>query len=226
MTQANDYAELALKFAAYVQKLSFPCAGARSAFNRNRVRFGLYEGLGDGYDVIQLCEDLNAFSLEFPDPESDPVTFIAMFKQSFDTPQEFDHRLWQHLQAMHDSDIKNYVWDSSVSANPASSEFSFSIAGRAFFIVGLSPVSQRIARRAPMPCLVFNFHNQFESMRISGEYNKLQKGIRKLDQALQGSINPMLSKFGQDSEARQYSGLNFTEEWKCPFQQRKMPNEK
>lgn len=220
MTLTNSVDKLAEEFSNYVQSKSFPCVGARSAFNRKRARFGLYEGLGDGFDVTRLCADLNAFSEEFPDPHSEPVTFIAMFKQNFATPQEFDQKMWQHLQAMHNDDYQIFSWDESVSADPTNANFSFSVGGRAYFLVGLSPVSPRLARRAPMPCLVFNFHNQFESLRASGEYEKLQKGIRKLDMALQGSINPMLAKFGQNSEARQYSGLEVTKEWRCPFKQR------
>ena len=204
-------------FTSYVQEKSFPCVGARSAFNSNRVRFGLYEGLGDGFDVKKLCEDLNQFSLEFPNPKSEPVSFIAMFKQNFKNCYEFEHQMWRHLKAMHEHDAKSFTWDETVSSNPADVDFSFSIAGRAFFVVGLSPVSPRLARRAPMICLVFNFHNQFEIMRETGQYSKLQKGIRKLDLALQGSINPMLSKFGQNSEARQYSALEYPDNWKCPF---------
>ena len=149
-------------FTSYVQEKSFPCVGARSAFNTNRVRFGLYEGLGDGFDVKKHCEDLNQFSLEFPNPKSEPVSFIAMFKQNFKNCYEFEHQMWRHLQTMHEHDSKNFSWDKTVSSNPAVVDFSFSIAGRAFFVVGLSPVSPRLARRAPMTCLVFNFHNQFE----------------------------------------------------------------
>ena len=41
------------------------------------------------------------------------------------------------------------------------------------------------------------------------------------DVKLAGDINPMLSKYGQASEARQYSGRQVGEDWQCPFQDRR-----
>ena len=35
--------------------------------------------------------------------------------------------------------------------------------------------------------------------------------------ALQGSINPVLARFGEASEARQYSGRAVLDTWACPF---------
>jgi FPC/CPF motif-containing protein YcgG len=52
------------------------------------------------------------------------------------------------------------------------------------------------------------------------------KTIRARDVALQGSMNPMLSDFGEQSEARPYSGRAVPQDWipdfpdpqkKCPF---------
>jgi FPC/CPF motif-containing protein YcgG len=37
---------------------------------------------------------------------------------------------------------------------------------------------------------------------------------------LQGTVNPMLAEFGEQSEARQYSGRDVGEIWKCPFHAR------
>lgn len=70
-----------------------------------------------------------------------------------------------------------------------------------------------------MPCLVFNFHDQFECLRESGKYDGMQKVIRQRDMVLQGSINPVLDQFGLQSEARQYSGKPVDESWRCPFHQ-------
>lgn len=93
--------------------------------------------------------------------------------------------------------VKAYVLDPGVSSDPASCEFSFSIAGRAFFIVGLHPSSSRISRCAPVPCLAFNFHDQFQLLRTSGKFEKMQRSIRTRDVALQGSANPALKSFGE-----------------------------
>jgi hypothetical protein len=45
----------------------------------------------------------------------------------------------------------------------------------------------------------------------------MQQTIRRRDIALQGSTNPMLSDFGEQSEARQYSGRAVDAGWSPPF---------
>lgn len=203
----------------YVASPGFPCVGARSAFNKGRARFGVYEGFGSDRDIAALCQDLLRFSHEFPDPGSDPVTFCAMFDDEIATEPQFARLMWQHLQAMHAHDRETFAWDTTVSPDPTQPDFSFSIGGRAFFIVGLSPAASRLARRSPVPCLVFNFHNQFETLRANGKFEGMQKVIRRREMELQGSINPVLARFGDQSEARQYSGAAVDAGWKCPFHQ-------
>jgi uncharacterized protein len=201
----------------YVAAPDFPCVGARSAFNKQRARFGRYGELGSDADVAAVCSDLRRFSAEFPHPGTDPVTFIAVFESVPMTEPEFARRMWSQLQAMHAHDSRSFDWAADVSADPAEPDFSFSVGERAFFVVGLHPAASRFARRAPVPCLVFNFHDQFESLRASGKYAGLQKVIRSRDIELQGSINPVLDAFGDRSEARQYSGVSVGESWQCPF---------
>lgn len=207
------------RIAEYVDAPSFPCVGARAAFHKHRARFGLYGAIGRNSDVAQICGDLQTFSEEFPDPGSDPVTFLAMFGTAVGDERQFARRLWDQLQSMHAFDVHRFAWDSTVSADPDESDFSFSVAGRAFFVVGLHPNASRLSRRAPMPCLVFNFHNQFESLRSSGKYAGMQRVVRRRELDLQGSINPVLAQFGDASEARQYSGESVDQSWKCPFHQ-------
>lgn len=215
---SSSRSEMASQFTAYVQRPGFPCVGARSAFNKGRVRFGDYGRLGTA-NAPEICADLLAFSREFPSPGLVPVTFIAMFGGAFATEAEFARGMWAQLRAVHAYDELQFEWDATVSADPESPEFSFSVAGRAFFVVGLNPAASRLARRAPMPCLVFNLHDQFQSLRSSGKYQGMQHVIRDRDIALQGSINPSLAGFGEKSEARQYSGIAHPAQWKCPFRQ-------
>ncbi|MDB5870978.1 MAG: hypothetical protein JWQ07_420 [Ramlibacter sp.] len=205
------------RFQAYVQSDAFPCVGARSALRRGRGRFGLYETLGHACSAARLCRDLEVFSAEFPLPGEVPATFVAMFADEVATEMEFEQRMWQHLQEVHVHDRRSFPWDPSVSDDPSDANFSFSVAGRAFFVVGLSPAASRIARRAPMPCLVFNFHDQFDALRASGKYESYQRVIRDRDLALQGDINPALARFGEQSEARQYAGRATGPEWQCPL---------
>lgn len=205
------------RFDAYIGDASFPCVGARSALNKQRMRYGHYAAFEDVDAARALRDDLRRFAEEFPDPGTQPVSFIATFDQAVGDELEFEQRLWAHLSLISQIDRGEFPWDPTVSDDPESDQFSMSVAGRAFFVVGLHPQSSRLARRAPMPCLVFNFHDQFEALKASGKYGTMQNAIRKRDLALQGSINPVLARFGEASEARQYAGREVGAEWKCPF---------
>jgi FPC/CPF motif-containing protein YcgG len=205
------------QFLDYAMDPAFPCVGARSALNRSRYKFVQFGPLGDPGQSAAICNALYSFLDEYPSPGLDPVSFIAAFEPADFDELTFEKRLWQQLQSMHEVDRQSFVWDPSVSSDPASARFSFSIGGRGLFVVGLHPHASRLARRAPAPTLVFNLHEQFEGLRESGKFATLQKAIRKRDKALQGSLNPVLAQFGEASEALQYSGRAVTPEWACPF---------
>ena len=104
-----------------------------------------------------------------------------------------------------------------MAADPEHPHFAFSVAGTAFFVVGLHPNASRVARRAPVPTLVFNLHVQFERMRADGRYQRMRDTIRRRDTELQGSLNPMVSDHGETSEARQYAGRAVPPDWTPPF---------
>ncbi len=209
----------------FIAQDQFPCVGAKSALNKDRMRFGSYAALGDRHAARELCEDLRRFAAEFPNPGMVPVSFVATFASADIDEAQFEALIWRHLQAMHDQDRQNFAWDASVSADPAHHDFSFSIAQRAFFVVGLHPAASRLARRAPVACLVFNFHNQFQALKEVGKFAAMQMAIRNRDTALQGSLNPVLARFGDASEARQYSGRAVSEHWRCPFHAGRAANE-
>jgi hypothetical protein len=82
----------------------------------------------------------------------------------------------------------------------------------------MHPHSSREARRFGWPAMVFNPHEQFERLRADGKWKRMQQTIRERDVQLQGSINPMLSDFGEATEARQYSGRAVEEDWRAPFE--------
>lgn len=206
---------------AHVQDTSFPCVGAKSAFNRKRYRFGLYGDLGDRHTARAVTHDLYEFSREFKEPGNEPVTFLAMFGGA--APRDdmaFERQLWTQLQHMHEIDANWFGWDPAVSPDPDSDEFSFSIGERAYFLVGLHPNASRVARRTARPTIAFNLHEQFEALRERGKYEAMQNAIRERDVALQGSVNPVLRQFGDGSEARQYSGRPVPDGWQCPFHHR------
>jgi uncharacterized protein len=206
-------------FHAFLAEPAFPCVGAKSALTRKRIEFELLDELGSPESAEILRHSLARFSARNPQPGIDPVSFAAIFREDIADDDEFHQRLWDQLQAIHDLDIPEHDWAAGVSNDPRSAEFSFSVASRAFFVVGLHPRSSRLARRAPRPTLVFNFHDQFEALKVSGHYEKLQGAIRKRDIALQGDINPLLARFGEASEAIQYSARPGA---KCPFHSRSM----
>ena len=87
----------------------------------------------------------------------------------------------------------------------------------AFFVVGLHPHASRPARRFAYPTMIFNLHDQFETLRAQNRYEKLRASILDRDEKLAGSINPMLARHGSISEARQYSGRAVSDAWACPY---------
>jgi FPC/CPF motif-containing protein YcgG len=94
---------------------------------------------------------------------------------------------------------------------------SFSFAETALFVLGLHAASSRATRKFAWPTLIFNPHDQFEHLKETGRYARFQEVIRDAEHTLQGDINPMLSAFGERSEAAQYSGRQVGADWRCPF---------
>lgn len=202
----------------FIADPAFPCVGAKSALHKGRMDVQAFGALGDPDRTQALHDAIADYAQRYPEPGAVPVTFIATFDDEAMDERSFEQRLWQQLQQLHAIDVQRGTpWAQGVSADPAQENFSFSIAGRAFFIVGLHPGASRLARRAPQPCMVFNFHDQFELLKANGKYTSMQDAIRKRDIALQGSINPVLARFGESSEARQYSGRAVEAGWTCPF---------
>ena len=125
------------------------------------------------------------------------MSFVACFRGPVpDEERDFEALLWEALQHLHDHD--DAPWADGVAADPDNPHFAFSVAGTAFFVVGLHPNASRVARRAPLPTLVFNLHAQFERMRADGRYQRMRDTIRRRDTELQGSLNPMVSDHGDD----------------------------
>lgn len=196
----------------------YPCTGAISTFSQRSYRFGLYPELACEDAVRAVCHDLYCFSHEFPSINDNFITFIAMFRGPVvQSEQDFEDLLWKQLQAMHLCDSNFFAWDEKVDSDPQSHRFSFSIGGRAMYVVGMHPKSSRIARTRPCPTMVFNLHDQFDRLRARGKFETMKQTIRAREMASQGSINPMLANFGEYSEARQYSGRSVPESWSCPF---------
>ena len=202
---------------ALVLNTKFSCVGAKAAVRGGAYRVGLYDSLGSAGATAGLARDLYYFV-----EEQDRFAGFSTFAASFRGPvvpgeAEFEGLLWTQLQRLHEEDRRYHRWAHGVSPDPDNTEFAFSFAGEAFFIVGLHPASSRFARRFAWPTLVFNAHHQFERLRGEGRYERMQQVIRARERELQGTVNPNLADFGVRSEARQYSGRPVGEGWRCPF---------
>jgi FPC/CPF motif-containing protein YcgG len=210
-------------FDRFVRSGAHPCVMAHSVLTRRNVSYGTYGQLGDPGEAAALCRDLYAASA-LPRARDANWSFVAFF----DTPvgldeAGFERGLWRQLQVMHDYDARRYDWDPRVAADPADPKFSFSIGGRAWYVIGLHPRASREARRFGSLALVFNPHSQFDRLRTQGKYAMVKGRIRERDVALQGSVNPMLADHGEMSEARQYSGRAVPGDWACPFRAGREP---
>jgi uncharacterized protein len=197
---------------------SYPCTGAISAFNQKTYRFGLYPNIASDEAVRAICHDLYCFSHEFPTLSDHFITFVTMFRGPIiQSEQHFEDLLWNQLQSMHTLDSDFFNWDQNVDSDPLNHRFSFSVGGRAMYVIGMHPKASRLARTGQYPTMVFNFHEQFDRLRVRGKFDTMKQTIRTRDMSVQGSINPMLSSFGDNSEARQYSGRAVPDNWVCPF---------
>lgn len=204
-------------FRSLVLNPRFTCVAAKSAVAHDAYRIGNYAAMDDDGAIEGLAHDLYEFVQERPSFDGFS-TFVATFNASEATTEvTFEERLWSLLQRLHALDRNHFDWDPTVSSDPDSEKFSFSFAGTAFFLVGLHSASSRFTRRFAFPTIAFNAHSQFEGLRETGKYERMQKVIRARDVSLQGDINHNLSDFGERSEARQYSGRAVENEWKCPF---------
>lgn len=205
-------------FKQFVLNADYPCVMARALCKIDDVDFHIYEDFGGVTAAKAILVDLQDFISKYNTAAGKYTSFVAAFPlaDSF-SERGFESLLWKQLQLLHNLDSN--PWDREVSGDPEDDNFSFSLLGKAFYIIGMHPNSSRKARQSPFPIIVFNLHLQFERLRYQGNYKQIRNTIRERDQVFQGSINPMLEDFGKGSEARQYSGRQVEKNWKCPFSQ-------
>ncbi len=221
LEQRDDAAREAME--RTIRAKNFPCVGAKSALARGTLKTVSCHRLDSAWDDLAIHDHLLDWAKEY---RADP-TGLRSVAFVFDGPDDLDEQafetlLWERVQSLSDKDAwRGQPYDDSVSADADDPHFSLSFGGEAFFVVGLHPAASRPARRFPKPTMVFNLHDQFEQLREQGRYERMREAILDRDQALAGSINPMLSRHGETSEARQYSGRAVSEEWRCPFQDKR-----
>jgi uncharacterized protein len=211
--------EIAKAFEEFVRDASFPCVGAKSALNKGQMHFVVADDICSAWDDLRIWPRIVSLANSY---RENPVLFQTLVVIFHDkkpmTERRFERAVWDRLQSLSDKD----EWlgqpvDPRISTDPDDPHFAVSFGGEAFFVVGLHPNASRPARRFAYPVMVFNLHNQFEQLRSEGRYDPLRETILKRDEALSGSINPMLAQHGDASAARQYSGRRVEDGWVCPF---------
>ncbi|WP_343348054.1 guanitoxin biosynthesis heme-dependent pre-guanitoxin N-hydroxylase GntA [Sphingomicrobium sp. XHP0239] len=210
---------LSNRFRQRIEANGYPCVGAKGALSRDQMTF--YEGrsIASAWDDVALSRDLAIFAREYVRLRPLFCTFVAAFPDSPPLDEAaFEKAVWTRIASLQAKDEwLGYDYDENVDEDPASPQFSLSFGGQAFFVVGMHPAASRPARRFDCPVMVFNLHDQFERLREDGRYEKMRATILERDREVAGSINPMLTRFGEQSEARQYSGRAVGPDWKCPW---------
>ena len=214
----RDHA-LAHRFRSFIADRSFPCVGAKAALKRDGMRFIVARDFRSGWDDLRIMPALFELAASY---RAEPELFqslVVLFEGGAPLDEaRFEKGLWKRLQSLSDKD----EWlgqqpDPRVAHDPDDPHFAMSFGGEAFFIVGLHPKASRPARRFATPAIVFNLHDQFETLRAEGRYDKLRASILERDVAIAGSVNPMLAQHGNVSAARQYSGRAVEAGWRCPY---------
>lgn len=203
------------QIAALIEQKTYPCLGAKSVFRRDGATVRVYQRLGTAATASLLLDDLKTFDASTRTVRGF-ASFVAAFRQpSIADEPAFERLLWRQLRTL--ARVDDVPWNDQVSPDPSEPHFAFSVAGAAYFVVGMHPAASRLARRTDWPVLVFNPHRQFEALRRSGQYDRMRDMIRRRDIAWQGSVNPMVADHGAQSEARQYSGRQVSADWSAPF---------
>lgn len=206
-------------FEAFVKDKAFPCVGAKSALAHGSLKTVVCWSIDSGWDDVRIHRELLEWAFDY---RAEPglfrsIAFVFAGSQ-VSSEEEFEQAMWERIQSLSDKDAwLEQPYDPRVSSDPDSPHFSLSFGGEGFFVVGLHPEASRPARRFDRPVLVFNLHDQFETLRDEGKYETIRETIIKRDVQLAGSVNPMLARHGTSSEAAQYSGRQVPSTWRCPF---------
>ncbi len=202
-----------------ISQKDYPCMPALQSFHQNEYLVGLYRGFETGTDSESLVRDLLYFRQKQKSSASLYMSFWAVFPmQSIRDENEFEGHLWKQLSYLSTIGNANSNWDPQFSSDPEDPRFCFSLNGEALFVVGVSPVASRKARRFPYPSLIFNYYDQFTALSELGKYDNIVRLNRQRELRFSGSLNPMVEKYGDHREAIQFSGRENPSDWKCPFQ--------
>ncbi|UVI39324.1 YqcI/YcgG family protein [Qipengyuania spongiae] len=214
-----DREKLAQSLRSHIGEKDFPCVGAKSALATDRLEIVTGWRMTSAWNDIAIHEKLLEWSESYAADPTGLRSLAVVFAGPTDLSEEaFEAAMWERLQSLaHKDQWRGQPYCENVSSDPGDPHFSLSFGQQGYFVVGLHPNASRKARRTRFPTLVFNLHDQFEQLRASQRYEKMREAILRRDVALEGTINPMLARHGDVSEARQYSGRAVETDWQCPF---------
>lgn len=204
----------------HIADRAFPCVGAKSAMNSGMLEVITAWSLTSAWDDVAIHRALLAWSRKYEADGTGLRSLAVVFSEPSNLSEaEFEQALWERVQSLANKDVwLGQPYEDGVSSDPNDPHFSLSFGGKAYFVVGMHPNASRAARRMAYPTMVFNLHDQFVRLRKEQRYEKLRAAILSRDEKLDGSVNPMLARHGEISEARQYSGRMVSNDWRCPFQ--------
>ena len=219
LAQEIDEAAIAAAFENHIAERQFPCVGAKSALSRGTLKIVVCRSILSGWDDLRIHRELLDWAFEYRKKPGLFRSLAFVFADRAPLGEErFEAALWERLQSLADKDAwLGLNYDERVSADPGDPHFSLSFGGEAFFVVGLHSQASRPARRFDFPVMVFNLHDQFTTLRGENRYETIRETILMRDEQLAGSVNPMLARHGETSEAAQYSGRRVDGDWQCPF---------
>jgi FPC/CPF motif-containing protein YcgG len=192
-------------FLEYIESEMFACVAAKTAALMKTMihrdccadnKVTIKDAYGFLKEFVSQCEQISKANSSF---------VLSFSDKTFTDDAGFETFLWETLNQLHNLDFESGLdWSDECSSDPNSPQFGFSILGEPFFIVGLHSNASRISRCSPFPALVFNVHRQFNYLKRTGTFEKLQAEIRRRELLIQGSINPNINNVSIPG-------------WKCPF---------
>jgi FPC/CPF motif-containing protein YcgG len=199
----------------FIGSRSFPCIMAKAVAKTGHLEL---IQLSDFKDTQKFLNHIYSFVDHFRQNPRSLHSFVCVFdKPDYFNLNIFEQGFWRFLEEINLRDKELHLPDPLVDSDPKSKKFSFSLKSEAFFILLLHPQSPRWSRRFHHPAIVYNPHKQFENLRAKGIFEKVRDLTRKRDKELQGSINPMLSDFGEETEVLQYTGMKYDHPDEIPF---------
>ncbi|MFN0012152.1 MAG: YqcI/YcgG family protein [Phycisphaerales bacterium] len=192
----------AAAFRGLVQSPHFVCIAAQAAFKKGTFRIAHVDaevGTWDssimlGYAMTRFIGDLATLPTPFR-------PLVVIFEgPTAASPEQFRDRFWSTLQQASDIDALCFSPTREVDSKLTSPHFGYSIGQRGWFVNGSFPSAPLIGRRTPLPTLICNLQSNFEQLKHSGQFVRIQKANTARQLAVQGCVNPYLTELGGDAD--------------------------